>query len=203
MAEMVTISFPHADARALFAQIKRASTELGKSNRQAVKMGAWSVATTLGTSTRVAKKVRDVKPVSRSRRAGSKPFEVMAYRSSGGTHKFNVFARNLREAKKMPGARVRNYGLAKASWKWMIKKLGSGGGLGGIGKPGADEAQGRSGVTFNLGGPDPFIVLKNRVGYIVKALQGGPQSVTTAMSRAARYMEKVIDGNIRKKLGAK
>ena len=96
---------------------------------------------------------------------------------------------------------IKNRGLAKASWMWGVKALGSASGFGGEMTAAAKKTANRFVTTMQrLKGDNPEVRIKNSLPYITDALKGGPQDVSTAMRRAASQMEKVIDANIAKRL---
>lgn len=207
MPDAIQLEFPEADRRALFAQMERARKELGRTLGQSVRFAAWSVARTLGTSTRVASKVREAFEV-RGRRVdktgwtGRRKFLISAYRN-GKPRPIERYGESLSDPKVKRARRVRNYGLAKASWMWGVKALGAGAAFGGTSGDAREKAQRRMDVAKQLKGDDPFVRLTNKLSYAQEALKGGPRSVDTALGRAASYMAHIIDGNIRKKMGAK
>ena len=208
MSDQVSIVWPKQDVRALFAQMDRAQKELGKNLGQALRFAAWSVARALGVKTDVAAKYRPYKVIKEGRgiakRKGGKKYEVTSYKK-GRKNTFNVRAASVSALKKTGQVRIGNAGLAKSSWMWGIKKLGSGGGVSMKGV--ASRVKQRGGqnmdVTQRLRGDNPFIKIVNSLPYAGDALRGGTGAVNNAMSKAARSMEKVIDANIAKKLGAK
>lgn len=185
------------DIRDLQRQMRRAESELGKSTPQAVKFAAWAVARSLGASTRVAKKYRPYKAASTTRKRVKK-FIVTSHRR-GGANTFPVYAPSVAELKRTPYVRIGNKGLAKGSWMWGIRALGSVAGSGaGVGKSAKRYAQKWIDVAKQLRGSNPTVTIRNRLGYILDALRGGPQDVTTAMARGARQMEKIIDAKAAK-----
>jgi len=204
----VSIVFPRRDVRALFAQMDRAQKELGKNVGQALRFAAWSVARSLGVVTDVARKYRPYKVVEEGRgvakRRGGKKYEVTSYKK-GHSKTFNIRAVSVAALKKKGQVRIGNAGLAKSSWMWGIKKLGSGGGVSMKGvTPGARKRGSQNmDVTQRLRGDDPMVKIVNSLPYATDALRGGMSDVNNAMGKAVRSMEKIIDANIAKKLGAK
>jgi len=204
----VSIVFPKRDTRALFAQMDRAQKELGKGLGQTIRFAAWSVARSLGVGTDVAPKYRPYKVVAEGRgvakRRGGKKYEVTSLKK-GHKKTFNVRAESVSELKKKGQVKIGNAGLAKASWMWGIKKLGSGSGVSmkGIASRVKQRGSQNMDVTQRLRGDDPMIKIVNSLPYAGDALRGGMGAVNTAMGKAARSMEKIIDANIAKKLGAK
>jgi len=205
MSKAASIEFPKQDVRRLWAQIDRAQKELGKGLSQAIKFAAWSVAQSLGVKTKVAPKYRPYKVVKEGRgRKGGKKYQITSFKK-GRKHTFNIRAASVSELKKKPQVRIGKAGLAKSAWYWGIKKIGGGKNLGMKGvTPGAKRGGGRNmNTTSRLRGDDPFVKMVNSLPYAGNALKGGMGAVNNAMSKAARHMEKIIDGQIAKKLGAK
>lgn len=208
MSDQVSIEWPRHDVRALWTQIERAQKELGKDLGQAIRFAAWNLARSLGVVTKVAPKFRPYRVLKEGRGVakgkGGKKYEVTSWKS-GRSKTFNVRAASVAELKKMRQVRIGNAGLAKSAWMWGIKKLGSGSGISMKGvTPGAKRrGQQNMDVTQRIRGDDPFVKIVNSLPYAESALQGGMSAVTGAMGKAARSMEKIIDGDIQKKLGAK
>lgn len=207
MNDQVSIEWPKEDVRALWAQIDRAQKELGKGLGQAIKFAAWSVAQSLGVKTKVAPKYRPYEVVKESARVvkfkGGKKYQITSLKK-GHAKTFNVRAGSVSELKKMGQVRIGNAGLAKSAWYWGIKKLGSANGVGmkGVTQRAKQHGVGITNVTQRLKGDDPFVKMVNSLPYAASALQGGMSAVTDAMGKAARHMEKIIDAQIAKKLGA-
>ena len=125
-------------------------------------------------------------------------FVVTSHRR-GGENTFPVYAPSVAALKKMPQVRIGNKGLAKGSWMWGIRALGSVAGSGaGVGKSAKRYAQRWIDVAKQLRGSNPTVTIHNKLGYIADALRGGPQDVTTAMARGARQMAKIIEDNAKK-----
>jgi len=204
----VSIEFPKRDVRALWAQMDRAQKELGKNLGQALRFAAWSVARSLGVLTDVAPKYRPYKVIEEGRgvakRRGGKKYEITSWKK-GRKSTFNVRAESVSQLKKKGQVRIGNAGLAKSSWMWGIKKLGSGGGVSmkGISSRVKQRGGQNMDVTQRLRGDDPMVKIVNSLPYAGDALRGGMGVVNTAMGKAAKSMEKIIDANIAKKLGAK
>jgi len=203
MSNAIQIEFPRRDIEALRAQMDRAQKELGKSLGASVKLAAWSVSRTLGTSTRVAPKVRKVMPLrktgfeKRERITGKKPFVIMADRGNRSWERV-IWEQNISQARKSRFVKILNFGLAKAAWAWGAKRLGKAGDTKGVSEHSKKKAPERFTVESQLRGDDPVVRLTNRVKYAAEALKGGARDVSTAIARAAKYMAAVIDGNIKK-----
>ena len=208
MSNQTSIVWPKQDVRALFAQMDRAQKELGKNLGQALRFAAWSVARSLGVVTDVSKKYRPYKAIKEARgiakRKGGKKYEVTSFKK-GRKKTFNVRSASVSALKKTGQVRIGNAGLAKSSWMWGIKKLGSGGGVSMKGVSSRVKRRGSQNmdVSQRLRGDDPFIKIVNSLSYAGDALRGGTGTVNNAMAKAARAMVKVIDANIAKKMGAK
>ena len=199
MPAAVTIDFPHRDVAALRHQMARAVRVLGKSQGQAVRFGAWAAASSLGASTKVSKPRRPIREVSTTRR-GVRKFQVTSYKQ-GSKREFDLYARDKREANAAPQVKIGFRGLAKASWMWGIKALGSArGSNGGMTKAARSSGKQHINVAKHLKGDNPSVKITNKLGYIMDALRGGPKDVGTAMGRAARQMTAIIDSKIPKGL---
>lgn len=192
-----TIDFPTRDLAALRSQMERAGKDLHKSGGQAVKFGAWAVASSLGASTKVSAKNRPVAEIPTSRKK-TKKFEITSFKA-GSKRVFPFYATGKRELLKSGIVRIGKKGLAKASWMWGIKKLGSSRGAG-SGSTASAKKTGRKviDVTQALRGDNPSVTIRNKLDYVMEALRAGPQDVETAMGRAARQMEKIINDRIAK-----
>lgn len=199
MPAAVTIDFPHRDVAALRRQMSRAVRVLGKSQGQAVRFGAWAVASSLGASTKVAAARRPIREVATSR-LGTRKFQVTSYKQ-GSKQEFDLYAKNKRAANAAAQVKIGFRGLAKASWMWGIKALGSSRGASGkMTKAARKGGRQHIDVAKHLKGDNPSVKITNKLGYIMDALRGGPKDVGTAMARGARQMAKIIDSKIPKGL---
>jgi uncharacterized protein (DUF2147 family) len=207
MSDAISIHWPKEDVRKLWAQIDRAQKELGKDLGQAVRFAAWSVARSLGVKTKVAPKYREYKVIKELRgvakRAGSKLYEVTSWKK-GREHTFTTRAASVAELKAKPQVIISNAGRAKAAWMAGIKRLGSGGGMSmnRVTQKGYVAGMRSMAVEQKLSGNDPYVKITNSLPYAVSALRGGMSSVNDAMGKAARSMAKIINADIKKKLGA-
>jgi len=207
MSDAISIHWPKEDVRRLWAQIDRAQKELGKDLGQAVRFAAWSVARSLGVVTKVAPKYRDYKAVKEGRgvakRAGSKLYEVTSWKK-GREHTFTTRAASVAELKAKPQVIISNAGRAKAAWMAGIKRLGSGGGvsMNRVTQKGYVAGMRSMAVEQKLSGDDPYVKITNSLPYAASALKGGMSSVNDAMGKAARSMARIINADIKKKLGA-
>ena len=203
-----SIEFPAADARALFAQMKRNSREFGKTLGSSLRFAAWSVASSLGAATRVAKKYRRYRqreePRGRIAARGTKAYRVTSHKR-GERNVFTVYAGSVKELKTMPQVRIGRAGLAKSAWFWGIKSIGGGRNISTAGAtPGAKSGAGRFMETEKrLTGDDPFIRIANSLPYARAAMKGGDSRISESLGKAARQMERIMDANLKKKMAAK
>ena len=209
MSEAVSIEFPHADAKAMWAQIARAERMLGKSAGQALRWAGWHLGKTLGTSTRVAKKRRKVEEsswldkknnivhgwVANVWESGGRVVERQAWvpSSRGGIRP----ARSKPEALLSNVAQINMRGLAKSAWLWPTKRYG-GASINFAAPMAQSKSKTLSATRSDLKGDDMYISLTNKVGYIRQAMNGGAQAADAALGRAARMMARNIDAKIRK-----
>ena len=208
-----TIEFPRADVDALFAQIDRAQKEVGASLGGAIRTATNRVALSMGTSTRVAPKYRTIKDTGDG--SGVRKFDPKTgkfYRNkrfevyNDKTRRpFDVWAKNMREAKRDKRVMLGRRGLAKLAWRKAAQGASAAAGFG-VGATGmaARYYAGRHGKGDAVyRGDNPWSKMSNFLDYAGSALVGGPNTVDTAMSRAADAMAHIIDGKIKKKMGAK
>lgn len=96
-------------------------------------------------------------------------------------------ARTMADAKLHPAANIKNQGLAKSSFTWMMGKLGSkqGGGISEMfGVTSVDKVTKFEGLTMFL-----KIRMVNKLNYIQKAFKmGGDQAVASALARAREML---------------
>jgi hypothetical protein len=128
MSDALKIEYSWRDHKAVLDQMERARKDLNRGNGQVLKMAAWALARTLGTSTRVAPKYRSIMPIpirgfkKANRVEGMKPFNVHFDRGANSYNKL-YWKKNISDVKKGP-ANIRLAGLAKAVWGRSIAKLG-------------------------------------------------------------------------------
>ena len=209
MSDGVSIEWPREDVRALWRQVDRAQKELGKTLGQAVRFAAWSVASSFAAITKIAPKYRDYVAVQEGRgvasRKGGKKYEITSHRK-GIKKKFFVRASSVAELKKDNRVRIGNRGIARMTWYWTVGQIGGGRKPS---KKGATRSAERNAqeliyVTSRLRATtDPFVKIVNRLNYVRSAMIGGESAQNAVMGKASRQMEKIIDYNIAKKMGAK
>jgi hypothetical protein len=196
---------------ALQKAMARSGAEFGRSIAQQLKFAGGSIGKTLGTSTRVSAKHIALAKVNRTearllqieRRTGKQSFIGTRYFGSN-LKQVTIFAKGIAAARKDIRAQLYMRGLARLSWRASVEGL-----------PGASGISVRGGVVRsktrakalqfaakqrNLRGNNPYILIGSFLDYATAALEGGPQSVNTAIARAARYMEHVMDGTAEKML---
>jgi len=213
--------WPQKDVDALFSAMRAGMRELNWSLGKGVKKAAWSIANTLGTSTRVSKKLRtfdfDVNDQHRRKLQKSRNAKLARRGMAEISHKFDdpLFvtktrkgkqvkfrAKNKNAAKKSKYVVIKNSGLAKASWGFGMKYLGSSSGAFTDTTQSARYFGGKHvQVDSNLRGDNPHVKITNSVGYITRAMTGGQHRVDTAMERAGSSLMHQIENTLREKLG--
>jgi len=193
----ISVQIDPGDLSGLFAQMWRAEKELGKSAGEALRWGGWSLARTLGTSTRVAPKLRRFKQVGSVIRSRNGMFEVVSYKD-GYRWPFIVYAKDVEAVKNLRSVRIGNRGLARASWMWGVRALGSGGGFpSGMSGANVSRAGNNMEVQKRLTGSDMFISFENKLRYAALAFKSkGRQTVATAAERAGRMMWRTINAKV-------
>lgn len=205
MSEVVKIEFPRKDVDAIFASMQQASKYLGYDSARAVASAAGFLVRSLGASTRVAPRFRDVAlsadQPSRGK-AGYKSYDVTGYMGKPRRMQTRSYrATSLRDAKNR-FATIRSRGLAKATWSIALRSAGSSSsGMQSAAQNVARKAADFVETTKNLKGDNPSIEIRNRLPYVESALRGGPKDVSTAMARAAAAMQKMIEAQLVKRMG--
>jgi hypothetical protein len=204
----INIQFPNRDIEALQRAMTRNGAEFRKSIPQQLKFAGGAIGRTLGTSTRVSDKHIALAKVDQTearlldieRRKGLQSFIGTKY-FGGKAKQVTILARGIAAARRDIRAQLYRRGLAKSSWRASIEGL-----------PGAREVSVRGGInsktrqkairfaakTRSLKGDNPYIVIGSFLDYATAALEGGPQSVNTAIDRAARHMHHIMDGAAKK-----
>jgi hypothetical protein len=205
----INIQFPTRDIEALQRAMARNGAEFRKGIPQQLKFAGGAIGRTLGTSTRVSDKHIALAKVNQTearlldieRRKGLQSFIGTKYYGAHGPKQVTIFARGIAAARRDIRAQLYRRGLAKSSWRASIEGL-----------PGAREVSVKGGVnsktrqkairfaakTRSLKGDNPYIVIGSFLDYATAALEGGPQSVNTAIERAARHMHHIMDGAAKK-----
>jgi hypothetical protein len=211
MAVEMSINFPSRDMAALQRAMARNATEFGKSIPNQVKFAGGAIGRTLGTSTRVAPKYIALAKVNRTearllqieRRTGKQTY-IGTRHYGGRPRQVTIWARGIAEARKNPRAQLGNRGLAKLSWRASVRGLPGGREVGipkgGVTGKARDKAERYAATERRLKGDNPYVVVGSFLNYATAALEGGPQSVNTAIDRAARYMMHTMDGAAKKML---
>jgi len=204
MSDALKFEIPTKDLNALSAQILRARTELGKSFGEAVRWAAWSVVRSCGAGTKVAPKKRPVTAVrGKKSRSGKQAFEVETYKAKGyknKRHTFLIYHVSKRDANNDRRVKIGMRGLAKSSWYWGIKALGS---PSGSGSGATDIAKKKASIYMevekDLKGQNPFVRITNSLPYIEEALNGGASVIEEAFGKAASHMEREISRKVDEK----
>ena len=216
MPVVASIEFPSADVDALFRQMDRQSRLLGRDLVHSLNAAAMYVGRSLGASTKVSKKTRQVKALPLKIAKGQRstvngqpvvPWGVTGWFGRPRTYQTKILRTSKGEAyvKERIGM-IRRRGLAKKTMASMAKKVG---GIGAAGMShmsfGAQELSriaSQHGTSQRGGGEQaPWIRMENTLNYATDALKGGEMAIETAMGRAARAMEHSIDKQLRRKFG--
>lgn len=210
MSASIQLKFDPADVAALQAQMERRVRILGDSPADAVRIGTIALLRSMQASTKVAPRRRKVTreyltvvntSTGKSRRRRIKHSYVAEGLDTrtGSPMRIPIRAWSLAEAKMHPRARIKRWGLAKASWGWAMQQL-FGGSIGGARAdlPRPASAIETSKMIDRVTGYAEAIIT-NRLGYISRALSGGRgPAVSTAMARAAATMRSRIDQAVKR-----
>jgi hypothetical protein len=196
----VQIEFPKADVDRLFATMQQSAKLMDIEQGKAMKQAVGYLLRSLGASTRVAPKYREITASSaKPPRRNLQAFDVTGYFGkprTAGTK--TVFSRD-----NLPPSTFGNRGLAKLTWKLAGRDMGGkidGMSFGDVasaitGKIAAQNVETKSSFT----GPDIFAEIHNLLPYIRAAVK--PGVINSAFERAARAMEHSIDNQLVKKMG--
>jgi hypothetical protein len=196
MSDMVTIDFPREDVREMFRAIQRAEREVGRGLGNAVRQAGYHLARSLGTSTKVSQRYRDFRELETSRRR-QKKFLVSSY-LSGSRQDFETYKRGVRELRRT-SALIARRGLAKGSWLWGARAAGQ---ASAVARGGTRPSAIAFARRFASGdavyrGNDPYLRIRNTLPYITTAMEGGERSLTDAMARGARSLNRALDDALR------
>jgi hypothetical protein len=215
----VTLEWSRSDLNALKAQMERAQELLGKSMAASVQMAMKAVLNSLAKSTRVAERYRAYEQVGVSRSGLNKVYKVTTKYSTparrgkslrrswqGDWRSQLIYAPNESSLKRRPAVIVAMRGLAAESWRQAgarsalrIGKAEMGGSRAAHNTRIMRKAARRwVSVDKDLRSDNPYMRVTNQLKYIRQALQGGEQSVNTAMKRAADGMAHRIDNELKK-----
>lgn len=212
MSDGVTIEFPKADVDRLFAAMQRAGQDLNVDSGKAMKQAVGYLIRSLGASTRIAPKYREVKDAtwldpSVKRPLGWKKKQLLAFEVHGYFGKPRtagtkiVFSRDKQTAKKSH-ARIGNRGLAKLTWKLAGRDLNQrleGMSFSDIGSAISAKIAAQNVETkSNFNGADIFAEIHNLLPYIRAAVK---ENIGSVFDRAASAMEKSIDNQLVRRMG--
>jgi len=214
----ISLEVDAGDMLRIEQQMVRARRELGVSLPHSINMASRAILNSLGASTKVSQQYRTFRDTGKKSRSGqNKRFEVWtrystpkrkgkATRASWqGPFRWQpIYAKNAAQLKKRPALIIVMRGLAKASFGQAMKKGNFGFPKAAIG-PGVKAKNLRImlkaahrwvAVTKRLTGNYPFFKMVNNLRHIMPALRNGPQTVDSAIARAADGMEKNITKQI-------
>jgi hypothetical protein len=185
----------------LMRQMRASAKALNISLGNAVKFTAWAVADSLRAATDESPKKRKLTEVRGERtKAGNKVFEVERW-SRGRKTTFRVFAKNKREASKLPQVRIALRGLARKSWHFAQRRLGSSRGGPKVTARATSIARRHGSATMQLRGDNPTAKIEN---YAIPAFKtSGQQTLNNVAERAARRMQKITAAKLAKRMGAR
>jgi hypothetical protein len=209
----------------LMAQINRAQKKAGKSMGHAINMAMRAVLTSLAKRTKVSKEFRDYKHVGQSGSGKTQKYEVTtkyvtpsrkgkSLRRSwqGPMRPQMIYAKDESELKKRPAVIISLRGLAKQTWVEANKKGIDWKVSGALIKQNKNKHNARvmkktarrwASAELHLKGDDPWVRVTNKLSYIEDALEGGSSAVSMAIGKAASAMEKTLDNQIARAMGAK
>ena len=197
------IEFPQADVDAMFAQMRRAQKELGKSSKESLKWAGSLLITSLAASTKSTPKskkrelIDNPHPMAQTdhRRAKigvmkwlkNKQVFVPIYRVGeyGGGRIWGedrIMSKSDSRAIMHKKREIPRKGFAKRSWYMLRKVFGRGGEIYIDGVPRIGSIRWTGGET------DPTVKILNKVKYMDKALKGGKSAIDTAMGRASQNL---------------
>ncbi len=206
----ITIDFPAEDVRAMMRAMQRQAAELGAGLKLQIKTAAGMVARSMATMT--YEPHRDV--VKSTKRRKSELVKATVERKftnqeylvkrwyQGKLRTFSIYAPSKTAANKMSQVKIGNWGLAKASWMFGLKKLGPGAKFGFATQSARRGAYQATTVEMNLNPVDPWVRITNRLPYILDVVPGGESALNGAMGKAARAMEHSIDEQLKRKMKA-
>jgi hypothetical protein len=223
MPAAVGLEWSKEDMARLMAQMERAREVLGKSMAASVQMAMKAVLQSVAKSTRVSEPFRAYKQVGVSRSGKNKVWEVTTkYRTpmrkgkalrrswQGDWRKQLIYAPTEAQLKRRPAVIVAMSGLAAESWKQVLSRSlleKTKAELKGSRKARNTRIMRKAArrwvsVDKNLRSHNPYMRISNSLKYIRQALQGGEQSINTAMRRAADGMAHRIDETLKQKVKA-
>jgi hypothetical protein len=188
----------------LMREMRASAKALGLSVAGGVKFTGWAVADAFRTATKESPKKRKITEVKGARtKAGNKTFEVERWHRGKKTT-FLVYAKNKREANKLPQVKIGNRGLARKAWHFPQRKLGSARGGGKVGTTATRIARRHGTVELHLRDENPSVKITNSLDYAADAFKtSGQQTINNVLERAARRMQKMTAAKVAKRMGAK
>lgn len=206
-----SVDWPEADVARLLERMDRAQRACAMSFPQSMRLAFRSILNSVATSTNVSKVLREYTDVGMTKSGEKHIFEVINLSMRAKKKVTKIYARNEEELKLRPAVMIAMRGLAAQTWReagkrggFTVTKAEAAGSLS------AKSARimkivARKWVDYssNMSGDSPFIKMANRLPYIRQAMVGGANAVDTAVERAGKAMERVIESKIKKEFGLK
>lgn len=201
MSSDLQLVWPKGDVDRLFAAMESARRYLNYDFGHSLRAAAKALVSSLGASTRVAPKFRDITESHvNPGRKDWKAYDVTGW--FGAPRKFmtkTVRSTSLASAKYYH-AWIRRRGLAKRTWTANPASPGEQSGFRADQKTSA-VARKYVAIDQQYSGVDLYFSLRNRLPYIESAMNGGPNAVSSAMARAASGLEKSVERQLVKRMG--
>jgi len=180
----VEVKWPKEDLEAIAKQIERAQLQMGKTLEGGVIWAANLVARSAAARTKASSKKRKALVNSEEK------FKKYPYYREVWSRALNKIKKwYLKDRSDTTYEVIKNSGLAKKSWLWMIP------GIKGSGMSNFASEVTKRGTAFTF-----EIEMANRLSYITKALKesDGQYLLMTALHNGAKIMEKTIDNRLEK-----
>jgi len=180
------IKWPEADLKRIAKQINRAQIKMGKTLEQAVIWAGCFLAKSASARTKSAPKKRRAYANKGDDKFSKKAFPY--YREIWKKGPENTFKFYLKEKSDNKYEKIKNSGLAKKSFLWMIS------GIKGSGNSNFASEVNKKNSAFEI-----KIEMSNKLPYILNALKEseGQHLLNQALGKAASRMEKTIDKRLK------
>lgn len=219
----ISLDIPQKDVDDMFAAMKRAVDEVGKTGSQALAWGGATLCDSLRASTKSAPKKRalvtrklhgiertgvevytakglefralDVQQGVRTFKSRTTNQTLGVEVATGKVHRLKHWQMRKSDLADHPMRTIHKAGLAKRAWSVAKGKL-----VGRLMQRGAFKARSNlATVEWERSLQNPSVTITNELNYAVKAFKTtGKQAVATAMRRAADNMERRIDRAMKK-----
>lgn len=204
--------WPQKDVDRMIRLIHEGAAHGGMTLGQSVRRASNKIALSMGTSTKVSDRYRQFKEdvfwdalgAIDNKRPDSKRRKMYIVESWRGGRKklLRVRAKNVTELKRKKTVKIGRRGLAAEAWRRIGGKTGFGSSSKRVDNLTHKIADYYTGVKSRFQGPDPFAILSDNLRYAEDALVGGPNTVESALRRAATQLEETINYRILKRMGA-